>query len=174
MSAEAAQSSDIDMRRENAFVVESTQAGNPRQREEEEFEAERIAEARRTIESNARAGNYTRAKARRLGVDTIEGFKPQCAPYLKTEHLFERIDEESYEHESYGPVSGFLYGPCVLCGKTLEWLAAQPAHLKPNMFLCMEKGQKAAAMGYAPKQYQPKKAGGNGKFFQQNQNQNKR
>lgn len=171
MSAEAAQSSET-MQRENAFsigVVEGTQAGERRQREEDEFEAERIAEARRTIEANARQGLYTRAKARRLGVDTIEGFKPQCAPYLKTEHLFERIDEESYEHEVYGQVNGFQYGPCVLCGKSIEWLAAQPAGLKPNLFLCMEKHQKASAMGYGPKQYQPKKAGGNGKPYQQNQ-----
>jgi hypothetical protein len=176
MSAEAAQSSET-MQRENAFVIgviEGDKAGERREREESEFEAERLAEARRTIEANARQGLYTRAKAKRLGVDTIQGFKPLCAPYLKTEHLFERIDEEEYEHPLYGKVSGFQYGPCTLCGKTLDELAKLPQQQKPNLFLCMEKHQKAVALGYGNKNnYAKAKQGGGGKQWQGQQGQAK-
>lgn len=167
MSAEAAHSTDgpdTVMHRENAFVVGDEQhAGERRQREDyDQIQAEIAAEARRTIEEKARQGVYTRARAARLGVDKIEGFKPLAAPYLHAEHLYERIDEEEYDHPLYGKVRGFQYGPCLLCGKTLQELAGLPPDQKPNMFLCMEKHRKAVAMGYGNKNnYAKARNGGN-------------
>jgi len=131
------------MQRENAFVA-GEEAGQRRQREDENAELQQLrlqAEyGRKKAAEEAKAGQLTRAQAiaHGINVDDEEAFKPRVAPYLPTEHLFEQIDPPEYEHPDYGKVKGHIFGKCQLCGKTLAELAAAPAHLKPNMFLCMK------------------------------------
>lgn len=140
------------MVRENAFT--EAQVMQPQARELTEIEQNVMAEARQVLEQKARNGEYTRAKAISLGVADIEGFKPLTCPYLKTEHVFEREDEDHYEHPDLGKIAGFKYTRCINCGKTFDDLKARPIEARPSIFHCVEKGMK---------QQLPFKAWGNNK-----------
>ena len=98
MSAEAAQSSET-MQRENAFVVEET-SGMARRRDDEPIDADlekfREAALRAALLAQAKAGKFTRAQAEKLGIADSKDFVPATVRYLKTEHVFERIDDERY------------------------------------------------------------------------------
>lgn len=138
MSAEGEQ----QMQRENAFT-ESQVIPSPRN-ELSETQQNILAEAQRVMEQKARNGEYTRAKAESLGVADIDGFKPLTCPYLKTEHVFEREDEDHYEHPDLGKVAGFKYTRCVNCGKTFEELKSRRDDARPSIFHCMERHLKQA------------------------------
>ncbi len=146
MSAEAAQSSET-MQRENAFVV-TEQAGVSRDRDGEqqvdpEVQKFREAQYKAALLAQAKAGKYTRAQAEALGIADSKDFVPATVPYLKTEHVFERIDDERYMHPKHGMVNGFKYGKCINCGLTEEFLRTQcGSDEKPNLYLCGERHKK--------------------------------
>lgn len=145
MSAEAAQSSET-MQRENAFVAEET-SGMARRRDDEPIDADlqkfREAALRAALLAQAKAGKFTRAQAEKLEIADSKDFVPATVPYLKTEHVFERIDDERYMHPKHGMVNGFKYGKCINCGLTEEFLRTQcGSDEKPNLYLCGERHKK--------------------------------
>lgn len=146
------QASEV-MVRENAFSTEDTD--RRRQREEDVVEeSEDARQIRRQIEANAvrndaRSGKMLRRVAEVLGiVDNKEiGWVPPTVPYIKTEHQFERLDEEYYDHPLHGKVSNHLYGKCIYCGKTFDELKVYPQDQRPSLTLCNAHQKKKDAQG---------------------------
>lgn len=148
MSADSAQSSET-MQRENAFVVSET-VGVPRDREAAPLDPEMVkfreAQLKAALLAQAKLGKYTREQAVALGIADCKEFVPRSAGYLKTEHQFECLDEERYVHEKLGTVNGHLYGKCINCGLTEEFLRTKcGSDERPNLYLCSERHKKEAA-----------------------------
>lgn len=165
MSAEAAKTTET-MTRENAFVVPAQaavpqQAGVIREREgevadaaaavaplgmtPEELQKFKEEQNRIAMMVMAKTGKYTRAQAEALGFAHEKWFVPVTAGYLKTEHVFERLDADRYTHPILGDVNGFKYGQCIHCKLTEEFLRTRPADQRPSLYHCTERHKKAEA-----------------------------
>lgn len=157
MSAEAAKTTET-MTRENAFVVPAQaavpqQAGVIREREGEgsaapvdpEMQKWRDDQLRLALMAQAKAGKFTRAQGEALGIANEKWFVPATVGYLKTEHVFERLDEERYKHPILGDVNGFKYGKCIHCGLTEEFLRPRDPEQRPSLYHCSERHKKAEA-----------------------------
>jgi hypothetical protein len=163
-SAAAAKSAESkpEMVRENAFsigVIEQTGVTRPRDgeyeqdpdllkiREQQSAAAKyREEQFRAAMLAQARNGKYTQAQGEALGIANEKGFVPATCGYLKTEHVFERLDDERYEHPTLGQTSNHVYGKCIHCGMTEEFLRTKcVVGQRPSLYHCNKAHLKAAA-----------------------------
>jgi hypothetical protein len=152
-AAKSAADSKPEMVRENAFsigVIEQTGVTRPRDDAVEELDPDmakfRADTLRSALLAQARSGKYTRAQAEALGVDKEKGFVPATVGYLKTEHVFERLDDERYEHPTLGMTNSHVLGKCINCGMTEEFLRLKcSVGQRPSLYHCNQAHKKAAA-----------------------------
>jgi hypothetical protein len=105
--------------------------------------------AGKAVADRLSGGALSLNEAKALGVDKDLSFKCATAPYLSTQHVFERIDASSYYHADTGAhVKGHLYGKCVNCGNTFnDMISRANQDAIPSLYFCPQAAQRQATGG---------------------------
>lgn len=98
-----------DMIRQNATISEDVSAMQAA------ILAAQKVEAERAFKDQIKGRKFSRTKAKQLGIIDDPEFKAACAPYLKTRHEFEFIDDDKYKDGKVS-IPAHTYGACIHCG----------------------------------------------------------
>lgn len=90
---------------------------------------------------------YTRAEAKEIGMDQHKEFKCKTAAYIKTDHVFEVIDEIK---DNRGKVIRQVYGNDIHTGESFEDCMARPQDFDNGPTLCAVSKAKKSVNQWGP------------------------
>lgn len=117
-----------EMERENAFSEKAKQSMLDLFNQAQEAQA-----AKNALMKELTGRQYTIAEATAMGLQNHPEFKPKTAPYVRTQHEFEIVDEIK---DSENRIVRVVYGKCIHSGQTFEECMSRPQDIDDGPTLC--------------------------------------